>query len=296
MAESARDLVEYVSARFRGKKFLWYPGGDWYIKDKLLSALARAPCRRCVLVEVFGGSGVVSQYAPRSRFYNIVYNDRDRQLVELIRFVKERPDVLAEVLSVIPFSREVHDYICSLAGRYSDELKGLLAAVFMFYAINTSFNGEFCDSFAASKREPKASIYASKVSAVLEASKRFRDVVVECLDFEEAIARYDSEETVFYLDPPYVSVNGGRDYYRFGFTMSDVARLVNALNRVKGYFLLKVHADQLPLYSRLRYVSRQDFEVTLNMGVKKEELGESRDKWKLVLLANYRLSNGLPVG
>lgn len=41
--------------------------------------------------------------------------------------------------------------------------------------------------------------------------KRFARVCIENLNFEKLITEYDREETLFYLDPPYM---GTEDYYK----------------------------------------------------------------------------------
>jgi hypothetical protein len=61
----AKEILEHVVEKHgMGKptKPFRYVGGDWQIKDELLDLLAKSKCK--TLVEVFGGSGIVSMYAP----------------------------------------------------------------------------------------------------------------------------------------------------------------------------------------------------------------------------------------
>ena len=64
------------------------------------------------------------------------------------------------------------------------------------------------DNFAMSKnlRSPK-NIYKSFEIY----SKRLKMAVIENLSYEKFIKEYDSEETLFYLDPPYI---GTESYYK----------------------------------------------------------------------------------
>ena len=60
-------------------------------------------------------------------------------------------------------------------------------------------------------------------------------VVLECLDFEAFIRRYDRPYTLFYVDPPYA---GSEGYYGKGlFQPADLARLATVLKGVQGRFI-----------------------------------------------------------
>lgn len=55
----------------------------------------------------------------------------------------------------------------------------------------------------------RALSYASKLDRLDEFAERVGDVVVENLDRADIFEKYDSEDTVFYCEPPYV---GYEDY------------------------------------------------------------------------------------
>lgn len=70
---------------------------------------------------------------------------------------------------------------------------------------------------------------------------RLKKVQIECLDFEKLIEKYDSQSTLFYLDPLYI---GGERYYKtnsVNFKQQDHTQLVNVLMRVKGKFILSYY-------------------------------------------------------
>ncbi|MEM4958287.1 MAG: DNA adenine methylase [Nanopusillaceae archaeon] len=292
------DIVKQILSGFgsRGFAVIQYAGGDNFILKELMSAISRAPCKRCTLVEVFGGGGVVSQHAPRSKFKVIIYNDIDSLLTEFYSYLKQNPDMLQKVLALIPYSREFHKAFLEIMDKHADELRGIVAASVLFYVANTAFLGKIgsMDFDVAKKMNNKARTFSGRVQRIVEASRRFRDVVIENLDFEECVKRYDSTSTVFYLDPPYLSSDrtNRSSYYRFSFSENDVARLVRILNGIQGYYLLKLHEDQLPHYSGLNYRSRKEITKCLFMSKEKD----NRRLWRVVLLANYDLSGGLPAG
>jgi len=285
------SLIEYMRSIAKpGAKAFHYPGSDTRIAPAIIQMLQKAPCGRCTLVEVFGGSGVVSQLAPREKFFNIIYNDKDEVISHLIRIIKEKPQELEAILSFLPYSRELWEYMRErfIKKGLRDIEDPLLKAVYIFYLVNGARNGMLADtkhmSFSCSTTTNVARKFLSHIAAIEDVAKRFRDVTIECLDFTEAIKRYDSPFTVFYLDPPYV---GRDDFYRLPFTSLQARTLVRLLNATKGYWLLKVHEDQLRYYSGLQYKSRQELEAVKWMEVL--EQGEKRETFRYVFLANYEI-------
>uniref|UniRef100_UPI00115C65A4 DNA adenine methylase n=1 Tax=Telmatospirillum sp. J64-1 TaxID=2502183 RepID=UPI00115C65A4 len=72
-----------------------------------------------------------------------------------------------------------------------------------------------------------------------ELHERLAGVVIECLDFEAFLIRYDRPGTLFYLDPPYW---GSEGYYgKELFSRADFERLSACLQRLSGRFILSIN-------------------------------------------------------
>lgn len=69
--------------------------------------------------------------------------------------------------------------------------------------------------------------------------ERLTGVVIEELDYKDFIQRYDSEGTLFYLDPPYWGTEGfyGRDL----FDRAEFAKMAALLKGIKGTFILSLN-------------------------------------------------------
>jgi len=78
---------------------------------------------------------------------------------------------------------------------------------------------------------------AARIRALMDLNRRLDRVNVENLPWQDCIERYDSEETCFYLDPPYV---GGdqRVYGDLGFDDVDHEALREMLGCVDGKWVL----------------------------------------------------------
>jgi DNA adenine methylase len=74
--------------------------------------------------------------------------------------------------------------------------------------------------------------------------------MIENLDYQTCIRRYDRVHTLFYLDPPYY---GTRDY-TYKFEKEDFAALAAVLSSINGKFLLSLgdHPMMRKLFSAFK--------------------------------------------
>ena len=89
--------------------------------------------------------------------------------------------------------------------------------------------------------EPKSQMLIRKLRDKRLLDKLNKVSAYECLDFEKHINKYDSKETLFYLDPPYYSTQG--QYYRGNehFGREGHQRLANLLSNIDGKFILSYY-------------------------------------------------------
>jgi DNA adenine methylase len=280
-----RRWVEEVVGK-GGAKILRMPGGDYHIADLLLPRLSQlCPKPRCTLVEVFGGSGYISQTADRKVFGNIIYNDINSMLTTLYKYVKEHPEQLALIISLLPYSRSYHRIVMSLVR--NQDLAALAAAALVFYAYNTSFHGSVAGrgfSYAVDPDKSEAKAFRSRISSILKYAAAWRDVLIENLDFRAVIKKYDGRRTVFYLDPPYV--DRAEEYYGTPFTTDDLREMATMLTQIKGRFLLKL---DYRTYEAIKDILPDGvyrveiFERALHM---QKVRGGKKGKWLLTLVSN----------
>lgn len=285
--ELRRQLEEVVGSRGGGAKILRMPGGDYKIADVLLPRLEQlCPKPKCTLVEVFGGSGYVSQTASRAVYGNIIYNDINNMLTTIYRYVKEHPEQLATLLALLPYSRVYYRIVRDIL-KINQDFGSLVAAALIFYAYNTSFHGNLTRKGFAYGIDPgnnEARAYRGRVWAIVKYAEAWKDVVIENLDFREVIKKYDSARTVFYLDPPYP--DRSKDYYGVSFTVDDLREMAQILTQVRGRFLLKLDKKTYELISDILPADRynvETFERKLNM---QRVRGRQRGTWTLVLVSN----------
>jgi DNA adenine methylase len=285
----AKQIIDmYRSDRDRDYKSFRYPGGDYFIKDILINILIQSRCK--YLVEVFGGSGVISMYAPRNIFKVVVYNDIDDYLVAFFRIVREKKDNLIKTLVLLPHSRSLFNYFRELMNK--SNLDDLSKAIIIYYVHMYSTNANSSSFGVSFEKNHTVEVKRNIVNGLAEVAKRFSDVLIENLDFRRLIEKYDRNETVFYLDPPYVTVGRGggnrETYYRYAFTVADAKTLAAMLSKIKGKYLLKIHEDQYQLYRDhlgKHYVKEYEHKSYMKVVFNKEE----RPKIKYLFITNYLL-------
>lgn len=283
--EDLRRFVEELLGESPGNKIIQFPGGDFHIAGLLRQRVERLCLKKCTFVEVFGGSGYMAQTVSREKFSNIVYNDVNNMLVTLYRHVKENPELLAAVLSLLPYARSYYEIVTELVDQCKD-FGSLVAAALIFYAYNSSFYGKVAKGFAymAAPDKNAARAFRSRTLAILKYAERWRDVIIENLDFRDVIKRYDSADTVFYLDPPYP--DRSVEYYGVKFTLDDLRDMATLLTRIRGKFLLKLDYKSYEQISDILTRDKYVVEVIEHKRHMKKLKGTQRDAWLLTLVSS----------
>ena len=224
--EKAQLGLSYVFAM--QSLFAW-PGGK---RNLLRPILARIPAHN-LYVEGFSGSAKVLFAKEPSK--GEVINDLNGDVVNFYRVVKHRPAEIAERMEhelVHPERfRELRN------SEQADELDRALAFIYTtWYSYGAKGEhfaaGNLKELLRGQQRRP-----IDAVRSLLERStERLRRVRIEQRDCLEMLTRFDSPETFFYLDPPYVHFG---DVARYdAFTATQQQKLFATLAKLQGQFLL----------------------------------------------------------
>lgn len=168
-----------------------WPGGKLRMVRHLLPLFPRHSC----YVEVFGGGAAVLINKDPSKVE--VYNDINSDLVRFWRCVQYHCDEFIRCLGFVPRSREEFEAFLGRPG-----LTDIQEAVRWYYLNICSFGGASQD-FGYSRLRSNCPIPDS-LEALLAIRDRFKGVLVEKLDWRDCLRRYDRQETLFFVDPPYV--------------------------------------------------------------------------------------------
>ena len=221
--------------------FFWYMGGKSNLLKPLLSILPE----HVVYVEVFGGAG--NLLLNKKPVHNEIINDVDDDIVNLFTVVS-RDDTFEQfnkIIQSLPYSRTVHQKMREILKEpfeYIPFEPNVRRAVAYYYFKNSSVSGMDGFGVTRSGNHVISISYANKLDKLKQVRERLRKVIVEHVDFEECIRKYDTPDTLFFLDPPYLSAE---HYYKHGFTIEDHKRLLNLLPTIKGKFILTTYRNEL---------------------------------------------------
>jgi DNA adenine methylase len=198
--------------------------------------------------------------------------------------VKEKPKELSFLLSLLPYSRSFNKIVFELLEK-NRNLGELEIAALFFYSLNCSFLGKIKSGFAFSvdPNRNMAKTFKKQVRGILDFAKNWKDIIIENLDFRKIIQLYDSEKTVFYLDPPYP--DRSEDYYGITFTIKDFRDMANMLTKIKGKFLLKVDDKAFDLIKDI--LGNYKIEKLERKRMMEKKKGEKRETWTLIFVSNY---------
>ena len=202
--------------------FGWY-GGKYSHLDFILPNLPNDAEHFC---DVFGGSAAViinREPAPVE-----TYNDIDSELTNFFRVLRDpsTSEQLIRAIGLTPFSREELVIACT-PDRDIDSFER--ARRFFVRArqtrtglAQTSSEGRWAHCLLTSRAGMAGAVsrWLGSVEGLSEIVQRLQRIQIENVPALEAIERYDTPKTLFYLDPPYVHESRG-DSAAYGAEMTD---------------------------------------------------------------------------
>jgi DNA adenine methylase len=213
----------------------WF-GGKYYLSNTIISLI---PENHQTYVEPFGGGAhVLARKLPSAKE---VYNDIDTDVVNFLKVMKEDKERLIESLITIPTSRYL------LEKWRSEPLPEdrFERAVRWFYLLRqriTPTNNNLKSGWRAGKYKNSALDYQNAVMRIHDFAERMKNVQIENRDFREIIKMYDSPDTVFFVDPPYVE---REHHYKGNFTKEDHIELAQLLKGIQGKAIVTYYTHPL---------------------------------------------------
>lgn len=213
-----------------------YYGGKQRMAPKIIPYIQK----HTVYVEPFCGSATIMFKKPWpdvtvQGHYREIINDRNELVVNFFKQLATNGDALAEQLSVTPYSEAVY-----AASKQAKDIEDDLQRAVAFYVnIRQSFasimnggwgRGVFSQSCAAR--------WENSCAALFDYIKRMRAVHICNQDAVKLIEQWDSPQSFFYCDPPYVNTNQG---HYGGYTQEDFDRLVETLSNGQGSAMVSTY-------------------------------------------------------
>lgn len=221
----------------------WYYGGKQQHLDFILPLLPDT----MVYAEPFGG--MASVLLNRQPAEVEVYNDLYEPAATFMRVAKDRPIELAKQIHLSPYSRRGMEPPAN-----PTEME---TARYLFVRCMQQISAQGSSHQVAWARVRRSSTsrrmqsWRRCVTKVGPLSARLQGVTILNRDALEVIAEYDSPDTLFYLDPPYVlGTRHSRGYYKHEYKKdSQHVAMADALRDLKGKAAISGYDH--PLYRKL---------------------------------------------
>ena len=267
-----------------------YPGGKSGQFNRIEGMMPDHEC----FVEGFGGSGVITLNKKPAEVD--VYNDLDSELVHFFLVYREANDRLVDWIEKVPYSYETYeDFVDAFYGKAGEDPDGSLpaepitdnlatgadishnhvrrAGIFFtlrYMQFGAKYQGR--SGFGRSKVQNGAQTFKNATKRLREFAGVWDHVTLENVSYEKLIDTYDSEDTLFYFDPPYIGTEG---YYR----ESDFSHrnFCNDLERIDGYWI--VSYDEIPKQLEKYHITVEESTNFIDSGMK----GEGKDTIETVV-------------
>src|SRR5207249_482565 len=229
--------------------FGWY-GGKYSHLDWLLPLLPA--CHH--YVEPFAGSAAVLLNREPSPVET--YNDIDGEVTNFFRVLRDRKEKLVEQIGLTPFSREEFYRALSeenvandveRARRFFVRARQVRTGLAQTASIGRWAN---CKNTSRAGMSGVISRWLGAIEALPLIAQRLLRVQIENRPAIDVIRLYDSKQTLFYCDPPYIHVTrGDSKAYSNEMTDDQHRELAEVLNQVRGRVALSNY--DCPLMDKL---------------------------------------------
>lgn len=259
-----------------------WAGGKSRLRKQIIPII---PAHTCY-VEPFGGGAWVLLGKKPSQVE--IYNDIDGELVNFFRIIKNRPQDFMDAFEWELVSREEFERLAYIDTTTLDEVE---RARRLFYLIMAGWGGEL--NYPRLQTSITDGGHGNRLIGALKTLEkrirpvhdRLRTVIVENLDWEALINRYDSPTTVFYVDPPYPG--NGVNYKHNMKSWEDHERLATRLAHAQGKWIVSSY-DRPEV--RTLYGGSHIIAVQSASGMATADGGEGRVTNKEILVCNFEPS------
>lgn len=211
-----------------------YIGGKSRLAKTLIKYIDTIP--HMTYAEPFIGMGGVflrRSKAPKAE----VINDYSRDVSNLFRILQRHYPQFLDTIKYQITSRAEFE---RLIDTNPETLTDLECAARFLYLQKTAFGGKVSGKNFGVNRTRSGSFNLSKLEPMLEdVHNRLSSVTIECLDYKSFIQRYDTQHTLFYLDPPYYECE--YDYGRELFNRDEFPLMAELLSTLEGSFILSLN-------------------------------------------------------
>ena len=211
-----------------------YFGGKVRLAKHITKRIGDVP-HKCYAEPFIGMGGVFLRRPFKARVE--VINDINSEVTNLFRIIQNHYQPFMELMQYQLHSRaEFNRHLKTDPSTLTD----LQRAVRFLYLQLCAYGGALrWQSFSVSANRG-GKVNMKRLAPMIEKlHERITAIKIENLHYAEFITRYDTPNTLFYLDPPYMG--NEKTYVEKGFTPDDFAKIAELMAGIKGRFILSIN-------------------------------------------------------
>lgn len=178
-----------------------YYGGKRSMLDVIIPLI---PEHKIYCEPFFGGGAV---FWAKEQVPTEIMNDFNGMVVNFYEQLRSNFDELKRVIEATPYSRQVHKR--AMVVYENPYIFNPLTKAWAFWVVTIQGFNNTIGSWRSSQKSVKEVKMTENKKGLItrEHSERLKYVQIECKDAIELIKQFDTPDTFFYIDPPYVGAD-----------------------------------------------------------------------------------------
>ncbi len=263
-------------------KVLKWPGAKWSIADKIVDLMPEHK----IYLEPFFGSGAI--FFSKTPCNTEILNDLDGEVVNLFKCIRDNPEELSRAVYFTPYSREEYKESYDRSGTDIERARQFLIRANMARAGMQYYSSSWRHAgpvLGATCKQRVSGDWSKIPERILETATRLKDAEIESTNALDLIKKYNRQDCLIYVDPPYLLSTRRQRYYNVEMTEDhEHKQLIELLKKHSGPVLLSGYDSEL--YNDLLVGwDRKEISTQAEQGKKRTE----------VIWANYPLSNQISI-
>ena len=215
------------------KPFFAYYGGKQRMAHNIIPLIPK----HIVYCEPFAGGASIlflKSHPPTNNYIEVI-NDTNNLVYNFYKQLRDNPEELQRLINGTAYCEQTYKDTIDICKGKKQATNAIRAWAF-FVNINTSFSNQLNTGWRRGIFSGNLSYYwYSRIKNLNNYLNRMQGVFISNVDALQCIRQWDSPQTFFYLDPPYVGSNQG---HYGGYTQDDLNNLIELLQNIDGSFIL----------------------------------------------------------
>jgi DNA adenine methylase len=225
------------------RPLLRYFGGKWMLAPWVLCHFPT----HSKYIEPFGGGGSILLSKPV--VHAEIYNDLDRDIVNLFSVVRSQLPELLDQIKLTPYAREEFEQSYEPCESALEQARRTLVRSWMGFAsgATSGFRSGFRNDSSRTNTLPVHD-WTTLPLAIERISNRLQGVIIENQDAVAVMKQHDAPDALHYIDPPYVSqarAYGYKSVYRHEMTDEQHVAMLDEIQKLKGMVVISGYSNEI---------------------------------------------------